>query len=141
MGYVMLGIGGGGVGADRGHGAALTSSASRSKRSTTTAMALNGAALQMFNHGIITGVVLLVGVIYERAHRGNGQVRRPGDGDALLLRHDDGRCLYQPGAAGSCRFLGRATFQGVCAGSVVGGVRHKIVMTFTSCGASSRLSS
>jgi NADH-quinone oxidoreductase subunit M len=32
-------------------------------------MALNGAALQMFNHGIITGgLFFLVGVIYERAH-------------------------------------------------------------------------
>jgi NADH-quinone oxidoreductase subunit M len=32
-------------------------------------IALNGAALQMFNHGIITGALfLLVGVIYERAH-------------------------------------------------------------------------
>jgi NADH-quinone oxidoreductase subunit M len=32
-------------------------------------MAINGAALQMFNHGIITGALfLIVGVIYERAH-------------------------------------------------------------------------
>ena len=32
-------------------------------------MALNGATLQMFNHGIITGALfLLVGIIYERAH-------------------------------------------------------------------------
>jgi NADH-quinone oxidoreductase subunit M len=32
-------------------------------------MAINGAALQMFNHGIITGALfLLVGVIYERSH-------------------------------------------------------------------------
>jgi NADH-quinone oxidoreductase subunit M len=32
-------------------------------------MAINGATLQMFNHGIITGALfLLVGVIYERAH-------------------------------------------------------------------------
>ena len=35
----------------------------------SAAMAINGAALQMFNHGIITGALfLLVGVIYERAH-------------------------------------------------------------------------
>jgi NADH-quinone oxidoreductase subunit M len=35
----------------------------------SAAIALNGAALQMFNHGIITGALfLLVGVIYERAH-------------------------------------------------------------------------
>ena len=32
-------------------------------------MALNGAMMQIFNHGIITGALfLLVGVIYERAH-------------------------------------------------------------------------
>ena len=45
MGYVLLGI------------AALTY------------MGFNGAVLQMFNHGIITGALfLLVGVIYDRAH-------------------------------------------------------------------------
>ncbi len=73
MGYVMLGIGaaslvltpagleavaekfGGGISSDDIYDSA--------------AMALNGAALQMFNHGIITGALfLLVGVIYERAH-------------------------------------------------------------------------
>lgn len=73
MGYVMLGIGaaslvltpegleavtnkmGGGVDASAIHNSAV--------------MALNGATLQMFNHGIITGALfLLVGVIYERAH-------------------------------------------------------------------------
>ena len=33
------------------------------------AIALNGAALQMFNHGIITGgLFFLVGIIYEQAH-------------------------------------------------------------------------
>ena len=33
------------------------------------AMATNGAAMQMFNHGIITGgLFFLVGIIYERAH-------------------------------------------------------------------------
>lgn len=36
---------------------------------TNRAMALNGAMMQMFNHGVITGALfLLVGVIYERAH-------------------------------------------------------------------------
>ncbi len=73
MGYVMLGIGaaslvltpagleavaekfGGGI--------------SSADIYDSAAMALNGAALQMFNHGIITGALfLLVGVIYERAH-------------------------------------------------------------------------
>ena len=34
-----------------------------------TAAAINGAVLQMFNHGTITGMLfLLVGVIYDRAH-------------------------------------------------------------------------
>ncbi|MEK6646856.1 MAG: NADH-quinone oxidoreductase subunit M [Candidatus Firestonebacteria bacterium] len=34
-----------------------------------TAIGFNGAVLQMFNHGIITGALfLLIGVIYERAH-------------------------------------------------------------------------
>jgi len=45
MGYVLLGI------------------------SALTYMGFNGAVLQMFNHGIITGALfLLVGVIYDRAH-------------------------------------------------------------------------
>ncbi|MGQ9501338.1 MAG: complex I subunit 4 family protein [Anaerolineae bacterium] len=36
---------------------------------TSRAIALNGAVLQMFNHGIITGgLFFLVGVIYERTH-------------------------------------------------------------------------
>jgi NADH-quinone oxidoreductase subunit M len=71
MGYVMLGIGaaatvltpeGVAYAVDRfGYStAAIADSA---------AMAINGAALQMFNHGIITGALFfLVGVIYERAH-------------------------------------------------------------------------
>jgi NADH-quinone oxidoreductase subunit M len=45
MGYVMLGM------------------------ATFTTQGLNGAVLQMFNHGTITGMLfLLVGVIYDRAH-------------------------------------------------------------------------
>lgn len=45
MGYVLLGM------------------------SALTATGINGAILQMFNHGIITGALfLLVGVIYDRAH-------------------------------------------------------------------------
>ena len=37
--------------------------------SAMTPLALNGALLQMFNHGIITGALfLLVGVLYDRAH-------------------------------------------------------------------------
>lgn len=45
MGYVMLGM------------------------ATFTPQGINGAVLQMFNHGIITGMLfLIVGVIYDRAH-------------------------------------------------------------------------
>lgn len=53
MGYVMLGI-----------------AASASARNFTSGnIALNGAILQMFNHGVITGALfILVGVIYERTH-------------------------------------------------------------------------
>jgi NADH-quinone oxidoreductase subunit M len=71
MGYVMLGIGaaanvltpeGAQAAAEYFH---LTTEAVHD----SAAIALNGAALQMFNHGIITGALfLLVGVIYERAH-------------------------------------------------------------------------
>ncbi|MGC8825418.1 MAG: complex I subunit 4 family protein [Anaerolineae bacterium] len=58
MGYVMLGLAAAAASLTRGE--AVTNSA---------AMALNGAALQMFNHGVITGgLFFLVGVIYERAH-------------------------------------------------------------------------
>lgn len=55
MGYVILGV---------------AAAASLSHADVTSrAMALNGAMLQMFNHGVITGALfLLVGVIYERAH-------------------------------------------------------------------------
>jgi NADH-quinone oxidoreductase subunit M len=57
MGYVMLGI----AAAAAGWGVDAFKDAA--------AMAANGAALQMFNHGIITGgLFFLVGVIYERAH-------------------------------------------------------------------------
>ena len=45
MGYVMLGM------------------------ASFTTQGINGAVLQMFNHGTITGMLfLLVGVIYDRAH-------------------------------------------------------------------------
>jgi NADH-quinone oxidoreductase subunit M len=55
MGYVMLGFAA---------GAGLTGA-----NATDKAIAINGAILQMFNHGIITGALfLLVGVIYERTH-------------------------------------------------------------------------
>jgi len=55
MGYVMLGFA---------VGAAATAA-----NATDESIALNGAILQMFNHGVITGALfLLVGVIYERTH-------------------------------------------------------------------------
>jgi len=57
MGYVLLGV-----------GAAAFAVGTKSLVDAST-MALNGAALQMFNHGISTGALFfLVGVIYERAH-------------------------------------------------------------------------
>ncbi len=57
MGYVLLGIG------------AAAYAAGDPRFIDAAAMALNGAALQMFNHGIITGgLFFLVGVVYERAH-------------------------------------------------------------------------
>ncbi len=55
MGYVMLGI--------------AAASSLTAADLTDRATALNGAMLQMFSHGVITGALfLLVGVIYERAH-------------------------------------------------------------------------
>jgi NADH-quinone oxidoreductase subunit M len=60
MGYVMLGVAaaayaGLGLGSEN-----ILDSA---------AIAVNGAVMQMFNHGIITGgLFLLVGIIYERSH-------------------------------------------------------------------------
>ena len=71
MGYVMLGIG---AAATVMTPDALASAVNSFGLSTaaiqdSAAMALNGAALQMFNHGIITGALFfLVGIIYERAH-------------------------------------------------------------------------
>ncbi len=54
MGYVLLGIGVAGV-----------SQASAANRLT----ALNGAALQMVSHGLLTGgLFLLVGILYDRTH-------------------------------------------------------------------------
>ena len=57
MGYVLLGVG------------AAAYAIGRPEWVDAGTMALNGAALQMFNHGISTGALFfLVGVIYERAH-------------------------------------------------------------------------
>ena len=71
MGYVMLGIGAASSVLTR-EGAARAAAIFGVSYETvmdSAAMAINGATLQMFNHGIITGALfLLVGVIYERAH-------------------------------------------------------------------------
>jgi NADH-quinone oxidoreductase subunit M len=62
MGYFMLGA------------TAAAAAWGRPGMEDAAAMAINGAALQMFNHGIITGgLFFLVGVIYERAHTRNLQ--------------------------------------------------------------------
>jgi NADH-quinone oxidoreductase subunit M len=61
MGYVTLGIAAAaaGFGENLGEAAVLDAAAS----------GLNGAAFQMFSHGLITGgMFFLVGIIYERAH-------------------------------------------------------------------------
>ena len=58
MGYVMLGI-----------VAAVASAPSSAAVLDSRVIALNGATLQMFNHGIITGgMFFLVGMLYERTH-------------------------------------------------------------------------
>jgi NADH-quinone oxidoreductase subunit M len=71
MGYVMLGIGAAAtVLTPEGAQAAMDRFGYTAEGvANSAAMAINGATLQMFNHGIITGALfLLVGVIYERAH-------------------------------------------------------------------------
>ncbi len=60
MGYVLLGVGAAGV--------ALSGQVSFFDRNSA-ALAMDGAMLQMFNHGIITGALFfLAGILYERAH-------------------------------------------------------------------------
>ncbi|MEA3349417.1 MAG: NADH-quinone oxidoreductase subunit M [Chloroflexota bacterium] len=60
MGYVTLGISA---------AAASLAQSGNSDLVTSAIIGLNGAAMQMFTHGIITGALFfLVGVIYERAH-------------------------------------------------------------------------
>jgi NADH-quinone oxidoreductase subunit M len=71
MGYVMLGIGAASTVLSPEGAARVAENFELSSQQVmdSAAMALNGATLQMFNHGIITGALfLLVGVIYERAH-------------------------------------------------------------------------
>ncbi len=60
MGYVIMGIGA---------AAAAFGTLNDPSKFDSAAMAFNGATMQMFNHGLITGALFfLVGVIYERAH-------------------------------------------------------------------------
>jgi NADH-quinone oxidoreductase subunit M len=62
MGYVVLGL------------AAAAAGWGNREMADAVAMASNGAAMQMFSHGIITGgLFFLVGVIYERSHTRNLQ--------------------------------------------------------------------
>jgi NADH-quinone oxidoreductase subunit M len=59
MGYFTLGLA----------AAAFSAGVSDPAQLTSRAIAMSGAVLQMFNHGIITGgLFFLVGVIYERTH-------------------------------------------------------------------------
>lgn len=59
MGFVILGVA----------AAALAWSAGESRQNLDAILALNGAVLQMFNHGLsAAGMFFLVGVIYERTH-------------------------------------------------------------------------
>ncbi len=71
MGYVVLGIGAAAAVMTPEALADLANVFSLSPEALqdSAAMAINGATLQMFNHGIITGALFfLVGILYERAH-------------------------------------------------------------------------
>ncbi len=71
MGYVVLGIGAAALvmTPDALEAAANTFHLTPQALKDSAAMAINGATLQMFNHGLITGALFfLVGIIYERAH-------------------------------------------------------------------------
>jgi NADH-quinone oxidoreductase subunit M len=72
MGYVTLGIVAAVAAAGAGAGSGVTAAA-RANLDAARVAALDGAALQMFNHGIITGALfLLVGLIYDqRTHERN----------------------------------------------------------------------
>jgi NADH-quinone oxidoreductase subunit M len=86
MGYFMLGL------------AAAAAAWGRSGLSDAAAMASNGAAMQMFNHGIITGgLFFLVGVIYERAHNRDLALK---DKDGKPLRDDKNKVIPAFGGLG-----------------------------------------
>ena len=86
MGYFMLGL------------AAAAAAWDRAALSDAAAMASNGAAMQMFNHGIITGgLFFLVGVIYERAHSRDLALK---DEDGNPLRDKDNKVIPAFGGLG-----------------------------------------
>jgi NADH-quinone oxidoreductase subunit M len=86
MGYFMLGT------------AAAAAAWGRPGLEDAAAMATNGAALQMFNHGIITGgLFFLVGVIYERAHSRDLALT---DGEGNLVRDEDAKVIPAFGGLG-----------------------------------------
>jgi NADH-quinone oxidoreductase subunit M len=86
MGYFMLGV------------AAAAAAWGQKGLAEAAAMASNGAAMQMFNHGIITGgLFFLVGVIYERAHFRNLALE---DADGNPLRDEDNKVIPAFGGLG-----------------------------------------
>jgi NADH-quinone oxidoreductase subunit M len=86
MGYFMLGL------------AAAAAAWGRSGLSDAAAMASNGASMQMFNHGIITGgLFFLVGVIYERAHSRDLALM---DEDGNPMRDEDNKVIPAFGGLG-----------------------------------------
>jgi len=86
MGYFMLGL------------AAAAAAWGRTGLSDAAAMASNGAAMQMFNHGIITGgLFFLVGVIYERAHSRDLALM---DEKGNPVRDEDGKVIPAFGGLG-----------------------------------------
>jgi NADH-quinone oxidoreductase subunit M len=86
MGYYMLGT------------AAAAAAWGQSNLSDAAAMATNGAAMQMFNHGIITGgLFFLVGVIYERAHVRDLGLR---DAEGQLVRDENDKVVPTFGGLG-----------------------------------------
>ena len=99
MGYVTLGI-----------AAAAASLRIGGEAATTSAIiGLNGASLQLFTHGIITGgLFFLVGMIYDRAH--TREIRgfwRSGIETSRLLWHYAGDRICLPGFAWVGRILER----------------------------------
>ncbi len=86
MGYFMLGL------------AAAAAAWGIDASDDAAAMASNGAALQMFNHGIITGgLFFLVGVIYERAHARDLALK---DADGKPLRDENNKVIPAFGGLG-----------------------------------------